>query len=72
MDLALTSLPPVGLIGWVNPLPAAGVFFSGLGFVGWACLVVGLVFAVSRRWSAVAILFSVAVTSKYGRASGKT
>ena len=61
--LALTVLPPVGFIGWVNPLTAAGVLFPGLGFVGLACLVVGLVFAVLRRWPAVAILASVAVAS---------
>ena len=61
--LVLTGLPPVGFIGWVNPLTAAGVLFPGLGFVGLACLVVGLVLAVLRRWPAVAILASVAVAS---------
>ena len=61
--LALTALPPVGFIGWVNPLTAAGVLFPGLGFVGLACLVVGLVLAVLRRWPAVAILASVAMVS---------
>lgn len=61
--LALTALPPVGFIGWVNPLTAAGVLFPGLGFVGLACLVVALVLAVLRRWPAVAILASVAVAS---------
>ena len=61
--LALTALPPVGFIGWVNPLTAAGALFPGLGFVGLACLVVGLVLAVLRRWPAVAILASVAVAS---------
>ncbi len=61
--LALTALPPVGFIGWVNPLTAAGVLFPGLGFVGLACLVASLVLAVLRRWPAVAILASVAVAS---------
>ncbi|MBC3884940.1 nitrilase-related carbon-nitrogen hydrolase [Undibacterium griseum] len=61
--LALTALPPVGFVGWVNPLTAAGVLFPGLGFVGLACLVVGLVLTVLRRWPAVAILASVAVAS---------
>lgn len=61
--LALTALPPVGFIGWVNPLTAAGVLFPSLGFVGLACLVVALVLAVLRRWAAVAILASVAVVS---------
>ena len=61
--LALTALPPVGFIGWVNPLTAAGVIFPGLGFLGLACLVVGLVSAVLRRWPAVAIMASVAMVS---------
>ena len=61
--LALTALPPVGFIGWVNPLTAAGVLFPGLGFVGLACLVVALVLAALRRWPAVAILASVAIVS---------
>lgn len=61
--LALTALPPVGFVGWVNPLTAAGVLFPGLGFVGLACLVASLVLVVLRRWPAVAILASVAVAS---------
>ena len=32
--LVVTALPPVGLIGWTNPLTAAGLWFPGLGFVG--------------------------------------
>lgn len=63
--LALTALPPVGFIGWVNPLTAAGVLFPGLGFVGLACLVAGLVLTGLRRWPAVAILVSVAVASNF-------
>ena len=70
--LALTALPPVGFIGWVNPLTAAGVLFPGLGFVGLACLVVGLVLAVLRRWPAVAILASVAVASNIVALQAKT
>ena len=70
--LVLTGLPPVGFIGWVNPLTAAGVLFPGLGFVGLACLVVGLVLAVLRRWPAVAILASVAVASNIVALQAKT
>jgi hypothetical protein len=32
--LALTALPPLGVIGWLSPLNAAGVFFPGLNAVG--------------------------------------
>lgn len=31
--LALT-LPPVGIVGWANPLTVAGVIFPGTGFIG--------------------------------------
>ncbi len=61
--LALTALPPVGFIGWVNPLTAAGILFPGLGFVGLACLVASLVVFVLRRWQTAAILASIAVVA---------
>lgn len=61
--LVLTAVPPIGFIGWVNPMTAAGVLFPGLGFVGLLCLVTGLVLIVLRCWSAVAILASMAVVS---------
>lgn len=32
--LALTALPPLGVIGWLSPLNAAGVLFPGLGWFG--------------------------------------
>lgn len=32
--LALSALPPIGLIGWASPLVSAGVLFPGLGFAG--------------------------------------
>ncbi len=32
--LFLLIIPPVGIVGWANPLTAAGVLFPGTGFVG--------------------------------------
>jgi hypothetical protein len=32
--LLLLSLPPIGIIGWGNPLTAAGLFFPGYGWYG--------------------------------------
>lgn len=32
--LALTVLPPLGIIGWASPLTAAGILFPGLGWCG--------------------------------------
>ncbi|MCG9024498.1 nitrilase-related carbon-nitrogen hydrolase [Laribacter hongkongensis] len=56
----VTALPPVGFIGWVNPLTAAGWWFPGFGFFGLFGLF-GLV--VLKRWTAVAALASVAVVA---------
>lgn len=61
--LLLTALPPVGFIGWVNPLTAAGWWFPGLGFIGLAGLVALLVLVVLKRWPAVAALASLAVVA---------
>lgn len=61
--LLLTALPPVGFIGWVNPLTAAGWWFPGLGFFGLVGLVALFVLVVLKRWPAVAVLASVAVVA---------
>jgi|SRR6218665_150191 len=61
--LLLTALPPVGFIGWVNPLTAAGWWFPGLGFLGLIGLVALLVLVVLKRWPAVAALASVVVVA---------
>ncbi|MFV8647142.1 nitrilase-related carbon-nitrogen hydrolase [Ralstonia pseudosolanacearum] len=61
--LLLTALPPVGLIGWVNPLTAAGWWFPGLGFFGLAGLVAVFVLVVLQRWPAVAALGGMAVVA---------
>lgn len=61
--LLLTALPPIGFIGWVNPLTAAGWWFPGLGFFGLVGLVALLVLVVLKRWPAVAALASLAVAA---------
>lgn len=66
--LVLTALPPLGFIGWTNPLMAAGVVFPGLGFVGLALLVVGLVAVVLHRWPVLAVVAGVAVVANVGTA----
>lgn len=38
--LALTAVPPLGVIGWLSPLNAAGVLFPATGWIGILCLVV--------------------------------
>jgi hypothetical protein len=39
LAVTLSMVPPMGLIGWTNPILAAGWIFPGLGFVGLALLV---------------------------------
>ncbi len=41
--LAFTALPPLGLIGWLSPLTAAGVLFPGMGWIGLTLLLVVVV-----------------------------
>jgi len=46
--IILTSLPPFGVLGWANPLTAAGVFFPGSGLLGFAYLL-GLYVALAFK-----------------------
>ena len=36
--LLLTALPPLGVIGWLSPMNAAGVLFPAMGWIGLLCL----------------------------------
>jgi len=42
LALLLCTVPPVGLVGWANPVVAAGVFFPSLGWFGLATMVAAL------------------------------
>ncbi|CAZ88673.1 putative Permease of the major facilitator superfamily, traB-like [Thiomonas arsenitoxydans] len=48
--LATTALPPLGVIGWLSPLNAAGVLFPGMGWIGLA-LAVGSMLAMHSALS---------------------
>jgi hypothetical protein len=43
--LAATALPPLGVIGWLSPLNAAGMLFPGMGWIGLA-LAIGTMLAM--------------------------
>ncbi len=49
--LCMSAIPPLGLIGWINPLSVAGVLFPGCGWIGLA-MTVGLMSAIvgERSW----------------------
>ncbi|MFC6523213.1 hypothetical protein ACFQAT_29045 [Undibacterium arcticum] len=64
--LIALSCPPIGIIGWANPLTSAGIYFPGLGWYGLMALVVlFLVLVASPRptfilpFALVAITFNV-------------
>lgn len=58
-SLILTALPPLGFIGWTNPLTAAGIFFPELGFSGLVVLLACLVAVVLRRWQLAVLVAGV-------------
>lgn len=65
--LVLTAVPPIGFIGWVNPMTAAGVLFPGLGFVGLLCLVAGFVLIVLRSCTRHESGAHCAATAEYAK-----
>ncbi|MGH8808005.1 MAG: hypothetical protein ACREX0_09020, partial [Noviherbaspirillum sp.] len=63
LALVLITLPPLGVIGWANPVTAAGVLFPGTGFAGLGLLcAVWVVFALGR-FRAVASLAVIAAAA---------
>ena len=63
--LAITASmpPPLGLIGWTNPLTATGLFFSGLGWYGLASMLIlyvgAALFSTLRRSLIILVLIAV-------------
>jgi hypothetical protein len=49
--LAITTVPPLGVIGWASPLAAAGVLYPGCGWLGLALLLalIALAWLVRER-----------------------
>lgn len=61
---ALMSLPPLGILGWANPLTAAGIVFPGWGWLGLAMAMALLMLATTKhRLSAVAVVGVFALAS---------
>ena len=55
--LALSAVPPLGIIGWASPLTAAGFLFPGACWLGLAaCAIAPGVIAARPRYSAVTVL----------------
>lgn len=63
LALVVTAVPPVGVIGWVNPITAAGWLFPGLGFIGLAFMAALAAALAVRRWPVVGMLAGAAVVA---------
>lgn len=60
--LVLISLPPIGLVGWANPLTAAGALFPGIGWYGLA-LMLSFIVAIAVNPRPRALLPFLAVSA---------
>ena len=58
--LVVTTVPPLGIIGWTNPLTASGWFFPGLGFAAITLHAALLWASIGHHRKAVAGLLMVA------------
>jgi hypothetical protein len=61
--LILTALPPLGLIGWLSPLAAAGVLFPGMGWAGLTLLLAVVVCIAKSRIAWLAPLGAIALAA---------
>jgi apolipoprotein N-acyltransferase len=69
--VVITTLPPIGLVGWVSPLSAAGWLYPGLGLIGLGLLFLmwsGLI-AKSLRVSMFCAAIAVGSNISYSPAS---
>lgn len=58
LAVVLTAIPPLGVLGWANPLTAAGVLFPGTGLLGFAYLF-GLYASLSSRPKGLVMIFGL-------------
>lgn len=60
----LMSVPPLGIVGWANPVTAAGIIFPGWGWSGLGVTIVLLMVSTTRfRWTAIVIISALALLS---------
>lgn len=76
LAVLLVILPPIGLVGWTNPLLAAGLFFPGWGFFGIVALLASIVvfelYAGGRqRWIVSSMAVFAAMAFNYNFAALK-
>lgn len=59
--LIVTAVPPIGIIGWTNPLTAAGWLFPAMSFIGVVFMAAFAAATAARRWAEVAMLVGAAL-----------
>lgn len=69
LAILLTSVPPLGIVGWANPLTSAGIFFPGSGVAGLFYIIGLYVCLASRQHSFIKVF---AILSLWCFASFKT
>lgn len=60
--LLITSIPPIGVVGWANPITAAGALFPGTGWFGFALCVAALAYLAQTR-RPVVVLVGLAISA---------
>jgi len=60
----LMSVPPLGIVGWANPVTAAGIILPGWGWWGLSLAIVMLMVATTRlRWITIIVVGALALVS---------
>lgn len=70
--VVLGAVPPIGLIGWTNPILASGWIFPGMGYLGMGLLLLSWVAIASRSLSWAASLLVVAAAANVVASEGVT
>lgn len=63
LSAGVSVVPPLALIGWINPLMVAGAVFPGLGWAGLALTGFLLTTLATRRWRATVGLGVIALSA---------
>lgn len=66
LALFVCLMPPLGIVGWLNPLSVAGILFPSGGWLGLAMAVALHVVLVLRKWRLIATLGLAAALANAG------
>lgn len=69
--IAASALPPLGIIGWLSPLTAAGLWFPGLGWMGLGLVMLGLWLLGERKPKWIVPLGAISLIANLGYTAPK-